>query len=321
MNDASERSEVGGATRAATATLQGSPRGDAPRSRNDSYPRAVSRRRPRDGAGDGHLPRSRGHRHACAGNPPRSRADGRSDGVGVHRLSAGLRIVRSADRALGGSRRHAIRDGAHRDLVVGVDRGHGRRVQLSRHARGAVPVRRRRGRRVALCGADVLTLDSAQRARTRAGHFLRRRAPGRRTDACRHRRRRPARQRMARHAQRDVVARRVRRLWPGGARVGRGVAVLVSKRPVATSGGERRGARRDRGGSAARVGAPERPRVLGNTDSQPEHDGAERHVHPELHDFLFLHHVAADLSAGATWVQYFRHGVLRRSAAAGQHAG
>ena len=184
---------------------------------------------------------------------------------------------------------------------------------------GAVPVRRRRGGRVALCGADVLALDSAQRARTRAGHLLRRRAPGRRPDAGRHRRRRPAGQ-LARHAQRDVVARRVRRLRPGRIGVGRGVAVLVPKRPVGTSGSERRGARRDRGGPAARVSAPERPGLLARADSQPEHDRAERHVHPELHDFLFLHHLAADLSAGAARVQYLRDGALCRSAAAGQHA-
>ena len=120
------------------------------------------------------------------------------------------------------------------------DHRNGRRVQLSRHAGGAVPVRRRRGRRVAVRRADVLAVDSAQRARTRARHLLRRSSPGRRPDACRHRRRRPAGQRVAGHAERDVLARRFRHLRPRRPGVGRGVAVLVPKRSVGTSGRERR---------------------------------------------------------------------------------
>ena len=36
----------------------------------------------------------------------------------------------------------------------------------------------------------------------------------------------------ARHAQRDVLARRLRHLWPGRPRLGGGMALLVPKRPV-----------------------------------------------------------------------------------------
>ena len=205
------------------------------RSRSDKirayggYPRALSCRGARDGAGDGDLPGSCGHRHARSGNPARPWADGCRDGLGLHCISAGIRTLRSPDGPVGRSGRHALGSRPHRDLVVGADCRDGGRVQLSGHARGAVPVRRRRGGRVALRRTYVLAMDSAQRARTGARHLLRRRSPGRRADAGRDRRRRPAGQWVAGHAERDVLARRLRHLWPGWRRVGGGVVVPGSE--------------------------------------------------------------------------------------------
>lgn len=75
------------------------------------------------------------------------------------------------------------------------------------------------------CVAHVLTLDSAARARPRAGHLLLRRAPGGRIDPRLHRRRRPAGT-VAGAAARDVVARCVRDIWSCRRRLGRYVDLL-----------------------------------------------------------------------------------------------
>ena len=51
------------------------------------------------------------------------------------------------------------------------------RMELHQHAGDPIPFRRGRGGRVAQCGAGLLALDSAARARTRAGFLLRGGAP------------------------------------------------------------------------------------------------------------------------------------------------
>ena len=43
--------------------------------------------------------------------------------------------------------------------------------------------------------------------------------------------------------------------------------------------------------------------ILGPARPQPKHDRDVRHVHPQLHDFLLLHHVAADLPEAAARVR------------------
>ena len=49
------------------------------------------------------------------------------------------------------------------------------------------------------------------------------------------------------------------------------------------------------------------PAAMRNTGdasiAQPKHDRDVRHVHPQLHDLLFLHHLAADLSEAAAWLR------------------
>ena len=83
--------------------------------------------------------------------------------------------VRDPDRALGRPARRAQRAHAHRELVVGVHAADRRRVELRVAARHALPVRRRRSRRVPVHGARDVALDPAARARHRQGHLLRRR--------------------------------------------------------------------------------------------------------------------------------------------------
>ena len=146
---------------------------------------------------------------------------------------------------------------------------------------------------------------------TRAGHLLRRRAPGRRPDAGLHRRG-------------GLLG-----CWPGmlsvmswrGVFVSFGVVGFVwvavwlhwfrddpSEHPAV---------------NAAELQAivADRPREIGpfgggsgywrDADPQPEHDCAERHVHPELHDLLLLHHLAADLPAASGMGSTLGLGALR----------
>ncbi len=91
--------------------------------------------------------------------------------------------VRGAVRVVGRARRHAARADAHRLLVVHLHHRDGVGLELQQHARDPVPLRGRRGGRVAERREDVLALDPRSRARARPGRLLRRRLPRRRPDA------------------------------------------------------------------------------------------------------------------------------------------
>ena len=99
--------------------------------------------------------------------------------------------------------------------------------------------------RVAERGADVLALNSAARARSGPRDLLLRRASGRRIDTRLHRQRRPPGA-VARPAEGDVVARRVRDLRLRRPGVGGDLALLVPQRPVRAPVRQRVGAGCDR---------------------------------------------------------------------------
>ena len=61
--------------------------------------------------------------------------------------------------------------------------------------------------------------------------------------------------------------------------------------------------------------------ILGTPLSQSQHARDVRHVCAELHDLLFLHHLAADLSEAASWLRCHVTRHLRRPSAHRQHAG
>ena len=146
-------------------------------------PRPLPRRRLRRRPRRGDLPRSHLHLDAGAGDHARPGADEARDELRLQRLRRGLRGVRGAVRVVGRARRHAARADAHRLLVVRLHDRDGLRLELRQHARDPVPLRSRRGGRVAERREDVLALDPRSRARARAGRLLRRRVPGRRPDA------------------------------------------------------------------------------------------------------------------------------------------
>ena len=136
------------------------------------------------------------------------------------------------------------------------------------------------------------------RTRKRAGRVLRRRPPGRRTD--------PGARALA--AQLPVLARHLRLLRDGWSRLGRHLAHLVPQRSIGASRRSMRpnsqtivAERPPDSGHAARMG------ILGTPRSQSKHDRDVRHVHPQLHDLLFLHHLAADLPETAARLR--RHGL------------
>src|SRR5262249_6616843 len=136
-----------------------------------------------DGPRDDYPSGSRVYRDARAWHYARSGPDDRPDGVRVHGVPARVCGVRDSHRVVGGPARHARSALADCDLVVVLHGGDGRRVQLPDPPDRTFPLRRRRGGRVAVRGADVLAMDSRTRARHGPGELLRRRAPGRWTDA------------------------------------------------------------------------------------------------------------------------------------------
>ena len=75
--------------------------------------------------------------------------------------------VRGAQRLAGRSLRGAADADPHRRVVVGDDRCHRRRSGRRLAARGALPVRRRRGRLLSEHGARLLALAAGARARAR----------------------------------------------------------------------------------------------------------------------------------------------------------
>ena len=114
---------------------------------------------------------------------PRSQSQSDADGLCVQRVLSRLRAVRDSHRLVGRPGRHATGPDADRLLVVRVHRAHRLRVQLFVAGGDSVPVRQRRGRRVAECRADVFAVVPAAGARHGAGHVLHGRAPRRRADA------------------------------------------------------------------------------------------------------------------------------------------
>ena len=112
-----------------------------------------------------------------------------------------------------------------------------------------------------------------------------------------------------------AVARDLRLLRSGGVPVGSGLVCLVPQRPVGTSRGQCRGARAHRRGASP--GQPSRRGLglLGTADGS-EHRGVVRHVRLEQLDVVLLHHLAADLPAGAARLRRDHIGVLRGPAAA-----
>ena len=146
-------------------------------------PRPLPRRRVRGRPRRGDLPRSDLHLDAGPGDHARPGADEARDELRLQRLRRGLRGVRGAVGVVGRARRHAARADPHRLLVVHLHHRDGLRLELHQHARDPVPLRGRRGGRVAERGENVLALDPRARARTRPGRLLRRRLPGRRPDA------------------------------------------------------------------------------------------------------------------------------------------
>ena len=195
------------------------------------------------------LPRSHLHLDAGAVDHARPVADEARDELRLQRLRRRLRRLRGAVGLVGRARRDAARADADRLLVVRLHHRDGGRVELYQHAGDPVPLRRRRGRRVAERGAHVLAVDPGARARARPGRLLRRRVPGRRPDAGAGGR--------ARAAAR--LARRLRLLRPGRLRLGRRLVSLVPRRTGRASRRRPRRARADHR-RARRRGAARRRR-------------------------------------------------------------
>ncbi len=163
---------------------------------------------------------------------------------------------------------------------------------------------------MAVRGAHVQPVDSGPRARHDPGHLLRRRPPGGRAHAARCRR----------PAAVSAVARDLRLLRPGGIPLGRGLAHLVPQRSLGASRRQCRGARAHRRRTSAGQSALHRLGLLGKAAAGSEHRGLVRDVRLERGGDVLLHHVAADLPAGASRLRSDQAGVLRGAAAARERA-
>ena len=221
---------------------------------------------------------------------------------------------------MGGSRRHPLRPRAHRHLVVGDDDGHGGGGQLPdmlvvRFLFGAGEA----GAWPGVARTFSRWIPQPERGRVQGIFFCGAHLVAGLTPAF-------------------IVGGGLLGPWPGLLSVmsWRGVFVTFgfvglawvaiwlywfrndpSEHPSVSSVG----AGADRRQPEARHRARRRLDLLADADPQPEHDRAQHHVHPELHDLLLLHHLAAVVPARAPRLQHLGHGALRRAAAAGQHAG